>query len=225
MGYRNMKVYLERKGIVLSRITVHKYMNKELGLVSIVRRKKPTYESGEAHKKFDNLINQNFTASGINQKWATDFTYLFLSGGDVRYNCTIIDLYDRSVVASITDRHITSDLAIRTLQKALESQKSISKDIILHSDQGSQYTSKAFTEFCEKKRITQSMSKAGYPYDNAPMERYFNTLKNEEIYLHHYHEEQELYDVVQDFAYVKYNHVRPHAYNGYRTPFEARYAV
>lgn len=136
MGYRNMKVYLERKGIVLSRITVHKYMNKELGLVSIVRRKKPTYESGEAHKKFDNLINQNFTASGINQKWATDFTYLFLSGGDVRYNCTIIDLYDRSVVTSITDRHITSDLAIRTLQKALESQKSISKDIILHSDQG-----------------------------------------------------------------------------------------
>ena len=76
-----MKVYLERKGIVLSRITVHKYMNKELGLVSIVRRKKPTYESGEAYKKFDNLINQSFTASRINQKWATDFTYLFLSGG------------------------------------------------------------------------------------------------------------------------------------------------
>ena len=137
MGYRNMKVYLERKGVVLIRVTVHKYMNKELGLVSIVRSKKPTYERGEAHKKFDNLINQNFTASGINQKWATDFTYLFLSGGDVRYNCTIIDLYDRSVVASITDRHITSDLAIRTLQKALDNQKFISKYIILHSDQGS----------------------------------------------------------------------------------------
>ena len=137
VGYRNMKVYLERKGVVLSHVTVHKYMNKELGLVSIVRRKKPTYERGEAHKKFDNLINQNFAASGINQNKATDFTYLFLSGGDVRYNCTIIDLYDRSVVASITDRHITSDLAIRTLQKALDNQKFISKYIILHSDQGS----------------------------------------------------------------------------------------
>ena len=105
MGYRNMKVYLERKGVVLSHVTVHKYMNKELGLVSIVRRKKPTYERGGAHKKFDNLINQNFAASRINQKLANDFTYLFLSGGDVRYNCTIIDLYDRSVAASITDRH------------------------------------------------------------------------------------------------------------------------
>jgi orfB (fragment) len=50
------------------------------------------------------------------------------------------------------------------------------------------------------------MSKAGYSYDNAPIERYFNTLKNEEIYLYHYHDEQELYIAIEDFAYVKYNH-------------------
>jgi transposase InsO family protein len=68
-----------------------------------------------------------------------------------------------------------SDLAIRTLQKALASQPKITGDLILHSDQGTQYTSKAFIEFCESVNITQSMSKAGYPYDNAPMERYFNT--------------------------------------------------
>ena len=86
-------------------------------------------------------------------------------------------LYDRSVIASITDRNITSDLAVRTLKKALGSQPSIKEGIILHSDQGTQYTSKAFTEFCESVNVTQSMSKAGYPYDNAPMERYFNTLK------------------------------------------------
>ena len=55
---------------------------------------------------------------------------------EVRYNCTIIDLHDRSVVASITDRHITSDLAIRTLKKALESQPALKGKLILHSDQG-----------------------------------------------------------------------------------------
>ena len=65
-------------------------MNKELGLVSIVRRKKPTYESGEAHKKFDNLINQNFTASGINQKWATDY-----SGSVVKTK--ILDFYNELI--------------------------------------------------------------------------------------------------------------------------------
>ena len=66
------------------------------------------------------------------------------------------------------------------------------------------------------------MSKAGYSYDNAPMERYFNTLKNEKIYLYHYHDEQELYIAIEDFAYVKYNHhVCPYAYNRYLAPFEA----
>lgn len=97
---------------------------------------------------------------------------------EVRYNCIIIDIHDRSVIASITDRHITSDLAIRTLQKALDSQPAMKGKLILHSDQGTQYTSRAFTEFCESVNVTQSMSKAGYPYDNVPMERYFNTLKN-----------------------------------------------
>ena len=152
-------------------------------------------------------------------------SYLFLKNHDVRYNCTIIDLYDRSVVASITDRHITSDLAIRTLQKALESQPAIKEQLILHSDQGTQYTSKAFTEFCESVNITQSMSKAGYPYDNAPMERYFNTLKNECINLYEFTTENVLYQKVEEFAYVDYNHVRPHSFNGYRTPYETRMAA
>ena len=111
---------------------------------------------------------------------------LFLSDGEVRYNCSILDLHGRSIVASITDRNITSDLAIRTLQKALASQPKIKGELILHSDQGSQFTSKAFVEFCESAHETQSMSKAGYPYDNAPMERYFNTLKNECINLYEF---------------------------------------
>ena len=127
-----------------------------------------------------------------NRKWCTDFTYLFLKNGDVRYNCTIIDLHDRSVVASITDRHITSELAIRTLQEALESQRPADGSLILHSDQGSQYASKAFIEFCESVHVPQSMSKAGYPYVNAPMERYFNTLKNECTNLNEFRPEEEL---------------------------------
>lgn len=140
-------------------------INTELGLRSVVRPKKPGYEHGKPHKVFDNKLKQNFTADEINRKWCTDFTYLFLANHEVRYNCTIIDLHDRSVIASITDRNITSDLAIRTLRKALESQPTVKDGLILHSDQGSQYTSKAFTEFCESINVTQSMSKAGYPYD------------------------------------------------------------
>ena len=220
-----MTVYLARKGYHYSATTVHKYMNTEMELFSIARPKKPDYQHGKPHKVFKNELQQDFTAEKINQKWCIDFTYLFLKNGEARYNCTILDLHDRSVVASITDRHITSDLAIRTLQKALDSQPKIKGKLILHSDQGSQYTSKAFVEFCESVQVTQSMSKAGYPYDNAPMERYFNTLKNECTNLYEFATEEALYQAVEEFAYVVYNHVRPHSFNGYRTPFEARYAT
>lgn len=128
------------------------------------------------------------------------------------------------MVASITDRYITSDLAIRTLKKALESQPEIKGELILHSDQGSQYTSKTFVKFCESVHVTQSMSKAGYPYDNAPMECCFNTLKNECTNLYEFQTEESLYQAVEEFAYVRYNHVRPHSFNGYRTPYQARIA-
>ena len=168
---------------------------------------------------------RRFHSPENNRKWCTDFTYLFLTDGSKRYNCTIIDLYDRSVVAGISDRNITSDPAKRTLQKAIDSQPGIDlHKLMLHSEQGSQYTSKEFTEYCEGLGITQSMSKAGYPYDNAPMERYFNTLKNDLIYQHYYDSEKELYTVIEEFSYVQYNHVRPHSYN-YKTPYEARYRV
>lgn len=217
-----MAVYLRRKGYSYSPATVHAYMNQELGLRSIVRPKRPAYAHGKAHKVFENKLNQDFQAQRANQKWCTDFTYLSLKDHEVRYNCSILDLYDRSVVASLTDREITSDLAIRALKKALEAQPAGQGGLLLHSDQGAQYTSKAFVEFCESQQITQSMSKAGYPYDNAPMERYFNTLKNECINLYEFETEEALYQAVERFAYVHYNHVRPHSYNGYRTPYEAR---
>ena len=219
-----MQVYLQRKGIDISAATVHKYMNTEMQMFSISRKRKPVYEHGKAHKVYDNKLKQKFQSDEINQKWCTDFTCLFLTNGSKRYNCTIIDLHDRSVVASITDKSMTADLAKRTLDKALRSQPGIDPGrLMLHSDQGSQYTSKEFTGFCKELGITQSMSKAGYPYDNAPMERYFNTLKNDLIYQHYYHTEKELYTAVEEFAYVHYNHVRPHSYNNYKTPYEARY--
>lgn len=73
-----MAVYLARKGFRYSPVTIHKYMNKEMGLYAIVRPKKPVYMHGKPHKVFDNKLAQDFTAERTNQKWCTDFTYLFL---------------------------------------------------------------------------------------------------------------------------------------------------
>lgn len=219
-----MRIFLARKEIFCSKTTVHKYMNSELKLKSVVMKKKPSYLKGTVHKVFPNLLNGKFTVSSPNSIWCTDFTYLNLSNGSKRYNCTILDLYDRSVVATFNGKEITSDLAIKTLKLALKHHKPSRTSLILHSDQGSQYTSKEFTEFCQTKKITQSMSKAGCPYDNAPMERYFNTFKNELIYLFYFKNDELLNRAVYDYAYSWYNHLRPHTFNQGLTPFQARYS-
>ena len=85
-----------------------------------------------------------------------------------RYNCTIIDLYDCSAVASVNSNYINTDLSIGTLVKAL-SQEGNPTGIILHSDQGVLFTSWEFVMFCRDHNVIQSMSKSGCPYDNAPM--------------------------------------------------------
>ena len=199
-----------------SKNTVHRYM-KLLGLKSITVKKKPKYVKGICHKKFHNLLKRDFTAVKPNQKWCTDFTYLKLTNGSKRYNCSILDLYDRSIVATLNGKEITTELAINTLKIALEKNPN-HKDLILHSDQGSQYTSKEFTDFCARMNITQSMSKAGCPYDNAPMESFYGTLKAEYVSQHHFKDDDCLDQGIYEEIYCWYNHVRPHSFNNGQTP-------
>lgn len=219
-GHRMIKVFLKRKSINLSKTTVLKYM-KELGIRSVVIRKKPRYHKGDCYKKFPNLIKKEFKADGPNQKWCTDFTYLYLSDGAKRYNCSILDLYDKSNVATLNSKRIDAALAIKTLKLALD--KIPKKDeLILHSDQGTQFTSQAFTEFCEQNRVTQSMSKSGCPYDNSPMERFYGTLKHELINKHKFETDDIMNRKISDHIFGYYNHIRPHSANGDLTPFEKR---
>jgi len=128
-----------------------------------------------------------------------------------------------SVLASLNGSQITASLAIETLRIAIKRHKP-GRGLILHSDQGSQFTSKEFNDFCSNALIQQSMSRAGCPYDNAPMERYYNTLKNEHTNLFSFKTKEDLDLSIDHFAYGWYNHVRPHTYNGGLTPYAARIA-
>ena len=197
-GYRAMRIFLKRYGYELSNPTVHKYMNTILGLRAIIMRRKPGYQRCHKHNIFDDFFKQNFTVDRKNKVWCTDFTYMRQPDGKFRYNCTIIDLHDRAVIASVNSSYMNTELAISTLQKALK-QEHYPKGIILHSDQGCQFTSWEFSTFCKGNGVTQSMSKAGCPYDNAPMDE-------------------------ATMNYINYyNYVRPHSYNNYLTLMEARY--
>src|SRR5699024_931047 len=97
------------------------------------------------------------------------------------------------------------------------------KGLILHSDEGSQYTSWAFVNYCKKRGIRQSMSKAGRPYDNAPMERRYSTFKNELIYPNSFPSVESQDEAVRRYVCVWSTQIRPHSYNGWKTPFEARH--
>ncbi len=219
IGRVMMKEYLCNEGYQISLTTVKKYM-RELGLKSIIRRKKPSYVKGIHNKIFPNLIQRNFDVEASNKVWCTDFTYINNTTNGYSYNCTIIDLYRREVVATFTSDRMDSTLAEITLQKALLTRKP-DKGLILHSDQGSQYTSKSFVKFCSEHQIQQSMSKAGCPYDNAVMERYFNTLKHECLNLYKFNELQAIESTINEFVYGWYNTQRPHTYNNGKPPVVA----
>lgn len=176
-GYRQMQSYLVQEGYQISPRTCHYYMSG-MGMKHLVRRRKPNCVKGHAHKVLTNVLNREFTVSKPNLIWATDFTYLPLADGTMHYNCTIIDLYDRSAVVTLNGASMTADLALKTLRKVLKRHHP-GKGLILHSgNQGSQFTSKELTDFCEKNYVQQNMSRSGCPYYNAPMERFCNTLKH-----------------------------------------------
>ena len=223
IGYRMIADYINdyNRCRILSKPTVYKYFH-ELGLHSTSHIRKYVYIKGEAHKIFPNLVNRCFNVKYSNSIWATDFTYMQNPDtGEKYYNCTIIDLCNRDVVATVNGPHIDADLAIRTLRKALKRRKP-KKWLILHSDQGCQFASKAFTKYCRRHHIQQSMSRAGCPYDNAPMERFYNTFKNDFYNKYSFRSRAELDEATYRFAYVEYNYTRPHSCNNGLPPMLAR---
>lgn len=114
----------------------------------------------------------------------------------------MIDLYERNVVASENAKHITSYLTIFTEERTSCSTECDPQNLILYSDQYNQFTSLKFISYCRKYGITQNMSQAGCPYNNTPMERYCNTLKEELINQYIFNTDKELDLAAQKFTYL-----------------------
>ena len=127
-----------------------------------------------------NLVNRQFKTKGLNQIWCTDITYL-IWGNKRAYLSTIIDLYDRHVVAYQISKFNNIKLVTDTLNEALEIEKDV-YGLIIHSDQGFQYTSNEYKAICASKGITISMSRKGTPIDDSPMESWHGILKKETLY-------------------------------------------
>lgn len=181
-GYRRVEEGLRIKyGVMLNHKKVARIMRKYGLKPEYIRRIRPNYNARRLEENVrPNLVKRRFRTEGLNRIWCTDVTYLIF-GNKRAYLSTIIDLYDRHVVAYLISRRNDIPLVIGTLGKALKKEKDV-HGLIIHSDQGFQYTSNEYKAICASKGIVISMSRKGTPIDDSPMESWHGILKKETLY-------------------------------------------
>ncbi|EHR84421.1 IS3 family transposase [Staphylococcus epidermidis] len=180
-------------------------------------RPKKTTRIGKPYYKTDNLLQRQFKASCPMEVLTTDITYLPF-GHSMLYLSSIMDIYNGEIVAYKIDDKQDQSLVNDTLN-----QIDIPEGCILHSDQGSVYTSYAYYQLCEEKSIIRSMSRKGTPADNAPIESFHSSLKSETFYINN--ELNRSNHIVIDIVekYIKnYNNNRIQQKLGYLSPVKYR---
>ena len=180
-GYRRMTIWLNRVyGIIVNSKRVRRVM-KEAGLQSVVRKKKKFKKDQGAVYKYDNLLARNFYSSRPNDKMVTDITYISTGRGKV-FLSMVKDLFDNSIRGYCVSRNNDLKLVADTLRETFTNIKTDNdKPVLLHSDQGFQYTSKLYERLTSQYGITPSMSRKGNCFDNAAAENFFSHLKSELI--------------------------------------------
>jgi len=180
-GYRRIGLWLRQKrGVVINHKAILRLMNR-LGIHSIARRRKPYVKMSRLpiFHHYDNVLDRDFTVTRPNQKWVTDITYVATRQGWA-YLSVIKDLYGGYIVAHVLSLSNSVALVTKTLQLAMAKEK-VTDGLILHSDQGHQYTSQAYYVLTQQYSIIPSMSRKGNCWDNAPMENFFGHLKEEAL--------------------------------------------
>lgn len=144
-----------------------------------------------------NLLKRNFYADKPNQKWSTDITYIIYNGKRA-YLSSIMDLYSRDIIAYKISYKIDNKLVMDTLNEAICKQKDV-HGVILHSDQGFQYTSNEYKAICEANGIIISMSPKGSPVDNSPIESFHSNLKRETLHSYNITSLKQYVNLVKDW--------------------------
>lgn len=203
-GYRRVQTWLEKTyGLHINHKRVQRLMG-DLGIQAVIRKKKPYYGRKEAYVISDNHLNREFKASKPNEKWVTDITYLIFNGQKL-YLSAIKDLFNNEIVAYHISRRNDLELVLDTLKKAKK--KRNVKGVLLHSDQGFQYTSRQYNNLIKRYQMKTSMSRKGNCWDNACMESFFSHFKTECFNIYSFKTTEEVKDSVDKYIHF-YNHQR-----------------
>ena len=220
-GSRRMKKALSVLSYPVSRNKARKLM-KEAG-VAVKHRKKYKVTTNSNHKQpvFDNVLNRAFGVSKPDQIYAGDITYLWTQEGWL-YLAVVIDLYSRRVVGWSMSTRMKSSLVYGALRIAIW-QRRPKPGLVIHSDRGSQYASKDYRQLLKAHGFIGSMSRKGDCWDNAVVESFFGSLKQERVQWRSYQTRYEAQQDVLQYITMWYNTHRLHSYLGYKSP--AQYEV
>jgi len=215
-GHRKVHEDLIAEGVVCCKETVRRIM-RDVGLFSRIKRKfVVTTDSDHALAIAENIINRNFTADAPDQKWAADITYIPTRMGWL-YLAVVMDLFSRRIVGWSMSDTIDSELVQSAMRQALADRRP-DVGLIHHSDRGVQYASGGFQKLLDDNNAICSMSRKGNCWDNACVESFFGSLKNEwvkgKIYKTFDDAKKDIFNYVEMF----YNRKRRHASLGYVSP-------
>ena len=220
-GYRRITKELEKRGFHHNPKTINRLMN-EMGLKCLVRMKKYRSYKGNVGKTAPNVLNRDFSAEKMNQKWVTDVTEFHLFG-EKRYLSPVLDLCNGEIIAYTLMKRPVYKLVGDMLDQAILRLQP-GDQVTLHSDQGWHYQMKQYQKTLKQHQITQSMSRKGNCLDNAVMENFFGILKTELLYLQEFDSIEHFERELADYIYY-YNHKRMKAKIKDLSPVEYRTQV
>jgi len=215
-GSRRMKKALNCLGYPVSRNKARKLM-RESG-VQVRHRKKYKVTTNSNHKQpvYDNLLQRQFDVPLPDQVYAADVTYVWTQEGWL-YLAVVIDLCSRKIVGWSMSSRMKSQLVCDALKMAIW-QRRPQAGLIHHSDRGSQYASKAFRKLLEVNRFQGSMSRKGDCWDNAVVESFFGSLKQERVQWRNYQTRYEAQQDILKYISTWFNPYRLHSTLGYVSP-------
>lgn len=186
-------------------------------------KKRPKHKSGRPHHAHPNHLQQCFIAGKPNVLWVTDITYIRTHEGWL-YLAVILDLFSRKVIGWSMNHRVTRQLALDAFYMAA-ARRDMRSNVILHSDQGSQFASSDWQRALKRYHVIPSMSRRGNCYDNAVVESFFKTLKKECVRKHIFKTREEAKRKIFEYIEMFYNPKRRHSYLDYLSPnnFEIRY--
>lgn len=217
-GSPRMTVELQEAGLSVGRRRVARLM-RENGLKAWVKRRfKSTTNSKHAFAVAPNLLDQDFTATAPNEKWAGDMSYIWTAEGWL-YLAVILDLYSRKVIGWAISNRMKKELPMEALDRAVALRQP-EAGVIHHSDRGSQYCSHDYQKKLKDHGFLISMSAKGNCYDNAAVETFFKTIKNELVWRTSFATRQQAEIMIGKYIDGFYNHKRRHSTLGYMSPVQ-----